>query len=453
MVNGTLLIVDDDEKVLVFLKVFLRQHFAKIHAHKNPQEALACLQNEVIDVFILDMNYSRGASTGSEGIDLLNTIRRIDPQSVILFIVEWGNAELVNNAIKAGANNFIQKPWNDRKMLATINSAMDLSKSRQLVERLREQQRNFYIEQQKNYQMPHGRSGVMADVMNVVEELAGTDTNVILHGEKGTGKEMIARKIHLGSERKTSVFLKVDLEDLTESSIESELFGHVKGTLADSPMDKPGCFEIASRGTIFINEIDKLPGSLQIKLLNVLDNNEIFAVGSNLSADIDTRIISATNLSPEKMVLDKSFLKDLMDRLNTVCIYLPPLRSRMEDLPVLVEFFLSKLGEKYRKNISMSKGALKKLEKHHWPGNIRELKNSLEKAVILSEQSTLSERDFLFKSRLMPAEGIALLDLKQNEKEIIKNAILLSGGNLSRASRQLGISRKTLYNKISKYGI
>ncbi len=453
MVNGTLLIVDDDEKVLVFLKIFLRQHFAKIHAHKNPQEALACLRNEVIDVFILDMNYSPGASTGSEGIDLLNTIRRIDPQSVILFIVEWGNAELVNNAIKAGANNFIQKPWNDRTMLATINSAMDLSKSRQLVDRLREQQRNFYIEQHKDYQMAYGRSGVMVDVMKVVEEVAGTEANVIIHGESGTGKEMIAREIHLGSERNTSVFKKVDLEDLTESSVESELFGHVKRALGDSSMHTPGCFEIASKGTIFINEIDKLPGSLQIKLLNVLDNKEVLAFGSNLPVDIDTRIISATNLSPEKMVLDKSFLKDLMDRLNTVCINLPPLRSRMEDLPILVEFFLSKLGKKYRKNISMSKGALKKLEKHHWPGNIRELKNTLEKAVILSEQSTLSERDFLFKSRLIPAEGITLLDLKQNEKEIIKNAILLSGGNLSRASRHLGISRKTLYNKISKYGI
>jgi DNA-binding NtrC family response regulator len=453
MANGNLLIVDDNEEILVALMMFLREHFTKVHARKDPQEALACLHNEAIDVFILDMNFSPGASTGREGIELMNAIRRIDPHAVVIFIVEWGDAELATTAIKAGANNFIQKPWDDRKLLATVSSAMDLSKSRQLVEMLREQQRNLYIDQHKDHQMVFGRSRVMEELMRTVDKVAGTAANVIILGENGTGKELIAREIHLRSERKASVFIKVDLGSLSESLAESELFGHVKGAFTDAHMDKPGCFEMASGGTIFFDEIAKIPASLQVKLVNVLENREVIPLGSNLPYAIDTRIISAANMYPKKMVFDKTFREDLLDRLSTIRINLPPLRRRIEDLPLLVEFFLNKLEKKYRKNIGISGGALKKLEKHHWPGNIWELQNTLEKAVILADHNNLSERDFLFKSRLIPAKGIAMVDLKQNEKEIIKKAIQLNGGNLSQAARHLGISRRTLYNKISKYEI
>jgi two-component system response regulator HydG len=453
MATGNILIVDDNEEILVALKLFLGEHFTKVHARKNPQEALTCLHNEDIDVFILDMNFSPGVSTGREGIELMNSIRRIDPHAVIVLIAEWGDAELANAAIKAGANNFIQKPWDDLKLLATVRSAMDLSKSRQLVEMLREQQRNLYIDQHKDHQMVYGRSRVMKELMRTVDKVAGTAANVIILGENGTGKELIAREIHLRSERKAGVFIKVDLGSLSESLAESELFGHVRGAFTDAHMDKPGSFEMASGGTLFFDEIDNITSSLQVKLLNVMKNKEVVRLGSNLSRDIDTRIISATNKYRDKMMLDNTFDQDLLSRLNTIRIGLPPLRRRMEDLPLLVDFFLKKLSEKYQKNIVISNGALKKLEKHHWPGNIRELQYTLEKAVILSDHTTLSERDFLFKSRLIPAKGIAMVDLKQNEKEIITKAIQLNGGNLSQAARHLGISRRTLYNKISNYEI
>jgi two-component system response regulator HydG len=453
MVNGNILIVDDDEEILVALMLFLREHFTIVDARKNPQDALACLNSQDIDVFILDMNLSPDASKGREGIELMNTIRRIDHHAVIVFIIEWGDAELANAAIKAGANNYIQKPWDDLKLLATIRSAMDLSKSRQLVETLREQQRNHHIDQHNDHQMVYGRSRLMEELMKTVDKVAGTASNVMILGENGIGKELLAREIHLRSERKAGVFIKVDLGSLSESLAERELFGYVKGAFTDANMDKPGCFEMASGGTIFFDEITNITSSLQVKLLNILKNREVTKLGSNLAMAFDTRIISATNSYLNKIVFDKTIHEDLLSCLNTIRIGIPPLRRRMEDLPLLVDFFLNKLREKYKKNIGISSGALKKLEKHHWPGNIRELQNTLEKAVILADHNTLSERDFLFKSRLIPAEGIDMVDLKHNEKEIIKKAILLNGGNLSRAARHLGISRRTLYNKISKYEI
>ncbi len=453
MATGNILIVDDNEEILVALKLFLGDHFTKVYARRSPQEALTCLHNEDIDVFILDMNFSPDASNGREGIELMNSIRRIDPHAVIVLIAEWGNAELANAAIKAGANNFIQKPWDDLKLLATVKSAMDLSKSRQLVEMLREQQRNLYIDQHKDHQMVYGRSRAMKDLMKTVDKVAGTAANVIILGENGTGKELIAREIHLRSERKAGVFIKVDLGSLSESLAGRELFGYDRGAFTDAHMDKPGSFEMASGGTLFLDEIDSITPSLQVRLFNILKNKEVTRLGSNLTRDVDARIISATNKYNQKMMLDKTFHQDLLSSLNTVRIGLPPIRRRMEDLPLLVDFFLKKLSEKYRKNIVISNGALKKLEKHHWPGNIRELQYTLEKAVILSDHDTLSERDFLFKSRLIPEKGIAMVDLKQNEKEIITKAIQLNGGNLSQAARHLGISRRTLYNKISKYEI
>jgi len=263
MANGNLLIVDDNEEILVALKMFLGEHFTKVHARKDPQGALACLYNEEIDVFILDMNFSPGASSGSEGIELMNSIRRIDPHAVIIFITAYGDVELAITAIKAGANDFIQKPWDDQKLLATVRSAMALSKSRQLVETLREQQRHLHIDQHKDHQMVYGKSRVMEAVMRTVDKVAGTAANVIILGENGTGKELIAREIHLRSERKTEVYIRVDLGSLSESLFESELFGHVKGAFTDAHMDKPGRFEMASGGTIFFDEIGNITPSLQ----------------------------------------------------------------------------------------------------------------------------------------------------------------------------------------------
>lgn len=453
MVKGNLLVVDGEEEMLVTLVVFLRQHFTKVYAMKDPKEALASMQNEGIDVFLLAMNYDSGASAGGNGVELINALRRQDPHAVIVSIIERGDAGLAEAAMKAGANNYIQKPWDDLNLLATVKSAMDLSKSRQLIEMLRKQQRNLHTDQYEDHNIVFGKSGLMEGVMKSIDKIAGTSENVMIMGEEGTGKELIAREIHLRSERGNGVFMKVDLGSLSEKMAEREFFGHVKGTSTDTKLDKPGCFEMTSGGSLLIEGITNISSSLQVKLLNILKNREITRINSNLEIEIDCRIISATNNSLQKMMFDKTFNKELLSCLNTIRISLPPLRSRMEDLPLLVDFFLNKLSEKYRRAIGISNGALRKLKKHQWPGNIRELQFTLEKAVILADHNVLSERDFLFKSRLIPADGLALVDLKQNEKEIIKKAIQLTGGNLSKAARNIGISRRTLYNKIRKYEI
>jgi two-component system, NtrC family, response regulator HydG len=399
------------------------------------------------------MNFSPGSSSGKEGLELMKNIRDIHPNAVVIFITAYGDMDLVIKAIREGATDFIQKPWNDQKLLATVRSAMELSKSRQEVVDLREKQHHLQTSQHKDYQMVWGTSGIMETIMETVDKVAGTDASVIILGENGTGKELMAREIHLRSTRREEVFIKVDLGSLSESLFESELFGHVKGAFTDAHMDKPGRFELASGGTLFLDEIANISTALQTKLLTVIENREVTKLGSNLSKAIDARIISATNMKLDQMVHNGTFREDLLYRLNTITIDIPPLRERMDDLPQLIDFFLGRLGEKYGRETGISRGAIAQLAKHTWPGNIRELKYTLEKAVIMADHAILTERDFLLKSSPVSPEGIRMVNLKQNEREIIKKAIQLNGGNLSQAARHLGISRRTLYNKIRKYEI
>ena len=453
MVDGKILIVDDNNEILLALKMFLGEYFKKVHTAENPERALDLLNEEKIDVFILDMNFSAGESSGKEGIELMRAIQKLDSNAVIIFITAYGDVDLAISAIKEGATDFIEKPWEDQKLLATIGSAMKLSKSRQEVKVLRVKQEHFQLDQHKDHHMVFGKSRGMEDVMRTVNKVARTDASVIILGENGTGKELIAREIHLRSNRNAEVFIKVDLGSLSETLFESELFGHVKGAFTDAYEDKPGRFELASGGTIFLDEIANITPTLQTKLLTVLESREVTKLGSSQPMAIDTRVISATNMDLDHMILEESFREDLLYRLNTIRIDLPPLRDRLDDLPLLVEYFLSRLGEKYGRKAGISMGALKMLAKHAWPGNIRELQYTLEKAVILADQDILSERDFLLKTRPVPSGGMQMVDLKQNEKEIIQRAIRMNGGNLSQAARHLGISRRTLYNKISKYEI
>jgi len=453
MTEGKILIVDDNEEILVALKMFLGEHFSEVHTREDPDSAMDFIGRNNIDLCILDMNFSPGASSGKEGLTLMKNIRDSHPHAVIIFITAYGDMELVIKAIREGATDFIQKPWDDQKLLATVRSAMELSQSKQKVADLREKQQHLQSVQHMEQQMVWGKSGIMEKVMETVEKVARTDASVIILGENGTGKELVAREIHLRSRRKEEVFIKVDLGSLSESLFESELFGHVKGAFTDAQMEKPGRFELASGGTLFLDEIANISTSLQTKLLTVLENREVTKLGSNLPKAFDTRIISATNMNLEQMVLERTFREDLLYRLNTITIDLPPLRERMEDLPQLVHFFLASLGDKYQRETGISRGALAQLAKHNWPGNIRELKYTLEKAVIMADHDILTERDFLLKTSPVPPDTIRMVNLKQNEREIIKKAIQLNGGNLSQAARHLGISRRTLYNKIRKYEI
>jgi two-component system response regulator HydG len=453
MIEGKILIVDDNEEILVALKMFLGEHFSEVHTREDQDSALAFINQHKIDLCILDMNFSPGSSSGKEGLELMKNIRDIHPNAVVIFITAYGDMDLVIKAIREGATDFIQKPWNDQKLLATVRSAMELSKSRQEVVDLREKQHHLQTSQYKDYQMVLGTSGIMETIMETVDKVAGTDASVIILGENGTGKELMAREIHLRSTRREEVFIKVDLGSLSESLFESELFGHVKGAFTDAHMDKPGRFELASGGTLFLDEIANISTALQTKLLTVIENREVTKLGSNLSKTIDARIISATNMKLDQMVHNGTFREDLLYRLNTITIDIPPLRERMDDLPQLIDFFLGRLGEKYGRETGISRGAIAQLAKHTWPGNIRELKYTLEKAVIMADHAILTERDFLLKSSPVSPEGIRMVNLKQNEREIIKKAIQLNGGNLSQAARHLGISRRTLYNKIRKYEI
>ena len=453
MVESKILIVDDNEEILVALKMFLGEHFSVVFTQKDPQSALAFLKKQKIDVCLLDMNFSPVASSGNEGLELMKSLQNIDRNVAIIFMTAYGDMDLAIKAVREGATDFIQKPWNDQKLLATVGSAMELSKSRQEVANLREKQQHLQMDQLKDHHLVWGDSRVMASLLETVEKVAATDASVIILGENGTGKELIAREIHLRSNRNKEVLIKVDLGSLSESLFESELFGHVKGAFTDAHVEKSGRFELASGGTIFLDEIANISTSLQTKLLNVLENREVTKLGSNLPVPFDVRIISATNMNLDDMVLNRTFREDLLYRLNTIQIDLPPLRERLDDLPQLIHFFLNMMGEKYNKETGISRGAINQLAKHTWPGNIRELKYTLEKAIIMADHSTLTERDFLLKTRPVSQDGIRMVNLKQNEREIIKKAIQMNGGNLSQAARHLGVSRRTLYNKIKKYEI
>jgi DNA-binding NtrC family response regulator len=453
MVEGKILIVDDNEEILVALKMFLGEHFSGVYTQKDPQAAQAFLSKHKMDVCILDMNFNPGSSSGKEGLELMKSIQDINRDVLIIFITAYGDMDLAITAMREGATDFIQKPWNDQKLLATVGSAMKLSKSRQEVAGLREKQQHLQTDQHKGHHMVWGNSKVMEKLKETVKKVAETDASVIILGENGTGKELVAREIHLRSKRNKEVFIKVDLGSLSESLFESELFGHVKGAFTDAYVEKPGRFELASGGTIFLDEVANISTSLQTKLLNVLENREVTKLGSNMPKPFDARLISATNMNLDHMVNDKTFREDLLYRLNTIRIDLPPLRERLDDLPQLTDFFLNMLGEKYNKETGISRRAISHLAKYTWPGNIRELKYTLEKAVIMADHATLTERDFLLKTKAVSQAGFRLVNLKQNEKEIIKKTIEISGGNLSKAARHLGISRRTLYNKIRRYEI
>lgn len=451
MTDGNILIVDDNEEILVALEMFLGEHFSGVSTAKDPRTALKLLGHKEYDVYILDMNFTAGESSGNAGIGLMRSIKKSDLSAIIVFITAYGDLELAVKAMKEGATDFIQKPWDDQKLLATIRAAMEISHSRKKIGLLREKQHQLQLDSQRDHRMVRGESPVMQRVLNTVEKVAPTDASVIILGENGTGKELIAREIHMRSKRRKEVYVRVDLGSLTESLFESEMFGHVKGAFTDAQVDKPGRFELASDGSIFLDEIANISPALQAKLLNVLETGEVTRLGSNIPRAVNVRIISATNRDLDQMVSEGTFRVDLLYRLDTIRIELPPLREHAEDIPALVDFFLERLDQKYGRKVGISKNALNKLAVHTWPGNVRELQYTLEKAVILAESEVLSERDFLLNIR--PQEGIKTVDLKQNERDIIIKAIRMNAGNLSRAARHLGISRMTLYNKIRKYEI
>ncbi|MFQ5606146.1 MAG: sigma-54-dependent transcriptional regulator, partial [bacterium] len=451
---GNILVVDDDEDVLLAARLFLKNHFNLVHTVKDPQALPIQLKNEKYDVILLDMNFAKGASSGKEGFYWLNKIFEIDHSAVVVLVTAYGDVQMAVRAIKEGAIDFVLKPWQNEKLLATISAAMNLRRSRLEAENLRSQKMQLNADLAQPFHDFIGESETMQQVFVTIEKVAKTDANVLITGENGTGKELVARELHRQSARANDVFISVDMGAISETLFESELFGHVKGAFTDAREDRAGRFEIASGGTLFLDEIGNLPVPLQAKLLTVLQSRQVFRLGSNIPKAIDVRLICATNKPIRDLVAQNKFRQDLLYRIKTVEIPLPPLRERQEDIPLLLDYFLNHYSQKYQKLLKRVNAAtLKKLQKYHWPGNVRELQHAVERAVIMSDSQVLQPLDFFFDPGQPKEEGLVFdrYNLEEVEKIVIQKALSKHSGNISKTARELGLTRTSLYRRLEKY--
>ncbi len=456
--QGKILIIDDNEDLLKAAKMHLKRHFAQVDIEKNPDAIPSLMSNDNYDVILLDMNFTKDVSSGSEGYYWLEKILQIDPSSVVVLITAYGDVQMAVKAIKAGATDFVLKPWENEKLLATLYSAMRLRESRDEVYSLKIKNQEINQVINEKYIDIIGQSQSMQRIFQTIDRVAQTDANVLILGENGTGKELIARAIHRNSLRKNESFISVDLGSITETLFESELFGHKKGSFTDAKEDRPGRFELANNGTLFLDEIGNLSMPLQAKLLTVLQNRKVSRVGANKDTSIDIRLICATNLPLYDMVKENRFRQDLLYRINTIEIELPSLHDRLEDIPLLANHFLKHYSAKYGKNISkISEAAMSRMNKHTWPGNIRELQHSLERAIILSNSSVLQPEDFNL-SATVPKETDQQLNLDQYnldevEKLLIRKVLKKYNGNITQAASELGLTRSSLYRRLEKHGL
>ena len=456
--TGKILIVDDNEDLLKAAKMHLKRHFAQVDIEKNPEAIPNLMGNENYDVILLDMNYTKDVSSGSEGYYWLEKILEIDPSSVVVLITAYGDVQMAVRAIKAGATEFVLKPWENEKLLATIYSSLRLRESRNEIESLRIKNKEINQALNEKFSDIIGQSQPMQRIFQTIERVAHTDANVLILGENGTGKELIARAIHRNSSRKHESFVSVDLGSITETLFESELFGHKKGSFTDAKEDRAGRFELANKGTLFLDEIGNLSMPLQAKLLAVLQNRKVSRVGANKETPVDIRLICATNMPLYEMVKENRFRQDLLYRINTIEVEIPPLRDRFEDIPLLANHFLKHYATKYGKSLNkLSDAAMTRLNKHNWPGNIRELQHSLERAVILSNSSVLQPEDFNFNASTNKEADQQLnleqFNLEEVEKILIRKVLKKYNGNITQAAGELGLTRSSLYRRLEKYGL
>lgn len=449
--NGKILIVDDNKELLEALSMFLSQYFIEVKTISNPNLLQNLLKQESFDLILLDMNFSAGVNTGNEGLFWLKEISRIDPHVAVIFITAYGDISLAVQSMKEGAVDFIQKSWEEEKILSTIISAYKLRNSKLEISKLKKTQEHLTQELGKNQDVIKCQSPQMQKVYETINKIADTDANILITGENGTGKEVIARMIHNQSQRKHHPFIHIDLGAIHESLFESELFGYVKGAYTDAKIDKASKLEIGNGGTIFLDEIGNLDITLQTKLLSIIQNKEVVRVGSNKTITLDIRLITATNQDLFDLSKQNNFRQDLLYRINTINIELPPLRERPEDIEVIAIHFLNKYNKKYQKQISLNASAINKMKQYSWPGNIRELQHAIEKAVILSEGDYADPSVILPGKRKENNLKYHTLNLEENEKEIIKQALASFKWNITKASEILGIDRTTLYAKIKKY--
>src|ERR1035437_4128408 len=455
MLKGTLLIVDDNKSVISALEMMLQYEVEKVISISSPKRIHEVLELNEIDIVLLDMNFQAGINSGNEGLYWMKEILKYDSNISVVMITAYGDVELAVKALREGAIDFILKPWDNEKLLATINAAWKLRISRKEALILKNDNQFLKKEIKRGEErIVLGASPTMINVMNIVRKVAATDANVLITGENGTGKELVAREIHNLSKRNNELMVSVDMGSIIETLFESEMFGHVKGAFTDAKEDRSGKFEIAQKGTLFLDEIGNLSLQSQAKLLSALQNRYIVRVGSNRQIPVDIRLICATNCNLHTRVSEGLFREDLLYRINTIQIEVPPLRDRVDDIPVLAFHFVRSYCEKYNKPAKkINTQALEKLSNYQWPGNIRELQHSIEKAVILADSSVIGPSDFTFNTISNGAMGNDTTTLEEMEKKLISESIKKHANNLSIVASKLGITRQTLYNKLKKYDL
>lgn len=454
--TGSILIIDDDKDVLQAAKLYLKQHFKKVDTERDPRIIPDRLENTEYDVILLDMNFTEDVSSGKEGFKWLQKIQDIDSSIAVVLITAYGNVEKAVKAVKMGATDFVLKPWQNEKLLGTTNSALSLAESRREANTLRSRQKQINAQIDQNYQDIVGQSEVMNRVFETIEKVAKTPANVLITGENGTGKELVARALHRRSGRSDEVFINVDIGAISENLFESELFGHTKGAFTDAKEARPGRFEVADGGTLFLDEIGNLPLALQSKLLSAIESLKVTRLGSNEPVNVDIRLICATNESIEYLSDENQFRQDLLYRINTIHIKVPALRERKEDIVLLTRHFIDKYSQKYDKHITtVTDTVLGELKKYRWPGNVRELEHAVERAVIMADSAVLHTDDFLLSQpkRADDAPDIENYNLETVEQTVIQKALDKFDGNISKSAEELGISRAALYRRMEKYDL
>lgn len=456
--EGTIVVVDDNRSMLTAVEILLGGIFEKVVTLGSPNRLLNTLREVKADVLLLDMNFSSGINSGNEGLYWLSEVKKADPSIEVVLFTAYADIDLAVKAMQRGATDFVVKPWNNAKLVATLQAALALRKSRSEAKQLGDIKRSFSPEgSTPENGMFWGTSPAMRRLRAIVEKVADTDANILITGENGTGKEMLAREIHRLSKRKDELIVTVDLGAIPETLFESELFGHIKGAFTDARTDRAGKFEAASNGSLFLDEIGNLPYHQQAKLLTAIQSRSIVRVGSNTPIPVNIRLISATNRDLNQMVSAGEFREDLLYRINTIHIEIPPLAQRDEDIVPLAGIFLKRYAAKYNKTCSgFDDSALTKLADHNWPGNIRELQHTVEKAVIMTDGNLISADELLISRRegsSAATQAVAASTLEEMERSMIANALQRHGGNLSAVAAQLGVTRQTLYNKIKKYNL
>jgi len=451
--KGNILVIDDNQDILLATKVVLKKYFARIITDSDPDKIFKHLEANEIDIVLLDMNFSPGATSGKEGLDLLQKTISLYPDILVIMITAYGDIDLAVQAMKVGAIDFIVKPWENRKLLATVQSAYRLSESKKQISKLQEKQEILQDEIDQQFSDIIGSSESMNQIFEAVRKVGPTDANVLILGENGTGKELIARALHKSSQRSSDIFVSVDLGAIHETLFESEMFGHMRGSFTDAKEDRKGRFEIASGGTLFLDEIGNLPLQAQAKLLTAIQNRSITPVGSNESIETDIRLICATNMPVFELVKTSGFREDLLYRINTVELRSPPLRDRPEDIPILVNHFMHMYEGKYNKSkLRITPDSIKKLSRYKWPGNVRELQHVMERAIILSDSNTLKPVDFLIDRLEAPTVSDSL-NMEDVEKQTIINALQRNQQNITKAADEMGMARTTLYRKMKRYDL